>query len=327
MRVYSVSLTFIAALLVTTTACGSLSSAPGAESIALSRLRVSGASIYLITADLNDPAVMVDIGLPVGGIAHSESFTSFVKRRAPIAAVTGTYFDTRTLIPTGSIVTGGKIVHQNYVGTAVCFAPDNRVRFVDAKVGEVCDLSKAECGLRTGPRLLAGGAYALNPRREGFRHPGLFGARTRIALGVTDRNKLLLACVQTPVTFARLASIMKRIGAEDAVCLDGGTSSAMYYRGRLLQRPGRRLTNVLEVRQRPAQVPAVIAAASAGIASAGYIVQVRTKRPADVFIARPPQDARPESSALTYEQAAVLTQPVKLRLTKGLHALFPVNRA
>jgi len=33
----------------------------------------------------------------------------------------------------------------------LCAPPDNKVRFVDGELGESCDLSMAECGLRTGP--------------------------------------------------------------------------------------------------------------------------------------------------------------------------------
>lgn len=219
-------------------------------SIAFSHESVCGASVYVIKVDMNDPALRVDIGLPAKGIAHSETFASLVKRHAPLAAVTGIYFDVRTLRPTGTIVTRGRTVHVSHIGTAVCFMPDNTVLFVDARPGQACDLSAAECGFRTGPRLLADGRYVLNPRPEGFRHPGLFGARIRTALGVTSHNKLLLVLVRTPVSFSKLASVMKALGATDAVSLDGGTSAAMYYMGAIIKNPGRPLTNVVEIVRR-----------------------------------------------------------------------------
>lgn len=321
MRVYSLLLTFIAAVSAIAFVCVGTCSASVAGSVVLCRSIVRGAALYVIVVDLNDPGVMVDIGLPERGISHSEPFGSFVKRHAPIAAVTGTYFDTRTLIPTGSIVVGGKMVYENSVGNAVCFTQDNRVRFVDSKVGEACDLSGAECGIRTGPRLLANGEYALSPRREGFRHPGLFGARTRMALGVTAHNKLLLACVRTPVTFAKLASIMKMLGAVDAICLDGGTSSAMYYRGRIIQRPGRMLTNVVEIRDRPVpQIPVT------GIADTGIAIRTLARLRAKQQITAPFPNAQDELPELS-DHSAVLSEPVRLRLAKGVHALFPIHRA
>ncbi len=404
------------------------------DSVAFFRESVSGASVCVIQVDLNDPTVRIDVGLPARGIAHSESFAAFMKRHTPLAAVTGVYFDLRTLRPTGTIVTGGKTVHVSHIGTAVCFTPGNRVTFVDAKPGESCDLSTAECGFRTGPRLLAGGQYALNPRAEGFRHPGLYGARTRMALGVTSHNKLLLVLVRTPVTFSRLATVMKALGATDAVCLDGGTSSAMYYMGTIIKSPGRQLTNVVEVLRRtrfdttaspasansttpnggllsasgvpgsavPARFDTTASPASAnsttpngGLLSAsgvpGSAVRARfdtTASPASANSTTPnggllsasgsrfdttaspgllsaygvsapgeadnsmaaavqtgtvviavsaPREWQPPlvvhagrlvalGQSLDYEPAAMLSDPIKLRLSKGLHTLFPVNR-
>ncbi len=182
-----------------------------------------------------------------------------VKRHAPIAAVTGTYFDTRSLYPVGSIVIDGKPAHESAIGTAVCFIRDTgiacetglKVTVNRTGKGERFNWAGVSVGLRTGPLLLSDGRYALNPAREGFRDPGLFGSRTRMAMGVTAQNKLLLVSVSTPVTFGRLASLMKALGAVDAVCLDGGTSSAMYYKGRIIRYPGRRLTNLIEIHNQP----------------------------------------------------------------------------
>lgn len=310
-----------AALLLIATNAASCS-----DGVTLTRDIVSGAAVCVISVDLNDPSVKVDIGLPEKGIPHSETFGRFVTRHAPLAAVTGTYFDTRTLLPTGSIVVNGRTVHESHIGTAVCFTPDNKVRFVDAKFGEPCDLSRAECGIRTGPRLLANGEYALNARREGFRHPGLFGARTRVALGVTAGNSLLLAYVGTPVTFSRLAGIMKSLGAVDAVCLDGGTSSAMYYQGRVVHSPGRMLTNIVEVRRRTLSPTVAMLLASAP-RSQRIIIRISAQWQAGASATLATNGHRERSCETTYEQAAVLVDPGKLRFAKGLHSLFPINRA
>lgn len=236
-----------------------LLSHPDTASVSLEKMRIHGARTYVITVNLNDPDIQVKIGLPAKGIPTSESFLSMVKRHSPVAAVTGTYFDTRTLYPAGSIVIEGKPAHESAIGTAVCFIKsdgitcDNgyKVTFNAARKGEKVDWTGVGTGLRTGPLLLANGAYALNPAREGFRHPGLFGYRTRMAMGITVYNKLLLVSVGTPITFGRLASVMKALGAVDAVSLDGGTSSAMYYRGKVIRYPGRLLTNIIEVHNQP----------------------------------------------------------------------------
>lgn len=246
---------------------GSIMTSPasGADSVALTKHRIGGASLYLVTVDLNDPRIRMDVCAAAGGIPRSESFASMIRRRLPVAAVTGTYFDTRTLYPVGTVVSGGRVLHESAIGTSIRFLRSGselaasdptgvtrgalyQVSFTTLKKGQRHDMGGADCGLRTGPRLLEGGRCALNPYPEGFRSPGIFGSHTRMALGVTRFNKLLLVAVRTPVTFARLAAIMRKLGAMDAVCLDGGSSSAMYYRGRIVCYPGRALTNIIEVR-------------------------------------------------------------------------------
>jgi hypothetical protein len=300
-----------------------LRSATIGDSLALEKYTLRGARVYVIRADLNDPRIRVDIGLPAKGLAHSESFEAMVRRRAPLAAVTGTYFCTRSLIPVGTIVIGGRKVHVSRIGNTVYFLGSTQVRFVDTAKGQDCDFTGAYCGLRTGPRLLNAGRYALSPAREGFRHPGLFGAHLRMALGVTSHNKLLLVYVATPVTFARTASIMKALGAVDAICLDGGTSAAMYYRGRLVHRPGRALTNVIEVRLAPAGAPVAVSDVRIDVVGLQATQSgPAADEPAFRRSARSPD--RPESAG--YEEVAALDAGV-LRLAKGWHPFFPVNRA
>ncbi len=292
------------------------------DSVAFFKGHIYGASVCVIQADLNDPTLKVDIGLPARGIAHSESFDTLVKRHAPLAAVTGIYFDMRTLMPTGTIVSDGKTIYESHIGTAVCFTPDNKVAFMDAKFGRTCDLGNAECGFRTGPRLLANGQFVLNARLEGFRHPGLFGARTRIALGVTPYNKLQLVLVRTPVTFAKLATVMKTLGSVDAVCLDGGTSAAMYYDGKLIKRPGRTLTNVIEIHRRT--VPTSVASVQAN----GVVIEISEMTQQSRNCTVLPNDAANGANyIIARENVAILADPIKLRAPKCFHTLFPVNWA
>lgn len=312
------------------------------DSVALDMRKVAGARVYVITADLNDPRIVVEIAIPTSGLRHSESFGRFVKRASPVAAVTGTYFDTRTLLPVGSIITGGKTLHESAIGTAVCFMRPNgvqymsaaedfpavapqsyTVRFIDKRKGEACDWSGVDCGVRTGPRLLSEGRYVLDPRKEGFRHFGLFGRRVRMAMGLTANNKLLLVAVRTPATFGHTATIMKALGAMDAVCLDGGSSSAMYYCGRLVCSPGRALTNVIQIRfSEPAgQTVAVEPARFLG----NIVLQATQGTPTGlkVRIRRSPTPTVIAESQ--YEQHAVLVAPVWLRLARNRRAVGPID--
>ena len=331
------------ALLCVMSAIWSFRPASAGNSVSLEKRRVRGALTYVITADLNDPSIRIDIGIPERGFRHSESFLRLVKRHAPTAAVTGTYFDTRTLLPVGSIVIAGKAVHKNAIGTSVCFIRSSRaapareasfgvlpylVKLFATKAGERCDWTGVECGIRTGPRLLAGGQYAFNPSREGFTHPGLFGSHRRMALGITSHSKLLLVAVRTPVTFGSLASIMKILGARDAVCLDGGGSSAMYYRGRLVCRPTRLLTNIIEIHQdqlvAKTDGPAATPDARFSDTIVFRAIQGRLA-PADMVVPGP-SDA-PFESRVYHEHCGILLELPCLRLAKGSLPFVPVDRA
>lgn len=54
----------------------------------------------------------------------------------------------------------------------------------------------------------------------------------RSAISVTKDNKLLLLTVNQ-ATIKDLAEIMKDLGAKEAMNLDGGASSRLYYRGNI----------------------------------------------------------------------------------------------
>jgi hypothetical protein len=63
--------------------------------------------------------------------------------------------------------------------------------------------------------------------------------------------------VRQGITLWELAKVMRAIGAYHAVALDGGTSTAMYFAGQYVARPGRGLTNVMMIYHRKAQYEAM----------------------------------------------------------------------
>jgi hypothetical protein len=110
----------------------------------------------------------------------------------------------------------------------------------------LADLNGAVSG---GPRLLDSGRIALRTKAEGFGAPGLYarfvlGAHPRTLAGVTATGDLLLVTVDgrrpgwsTGVSLRDAARVMKALGARDALNLDGGGSTAMVVRGRVVNRP------------------------------------------------------------------------------------------
>ena len=218
-----------------------------ASNVAYSRSSWNGIPVHVVFANLNSPDLKVTVSLAENGAGRSESFSSMLSRVRPAAAVTGTFFCTRSLLPTGDIVIEGMRVHAGSVGTGICFTPEKTVEFVPFSAGQRSGWQGYETVLCAGPRLVQNGSLFLIPREEGFTDPALFGKKKRTALGVTDSNKLLLVVVDRPIYLRTLAKIMLHLGAVDAVDLDGGSSSALYCNGRLISRPGRNLTNLLVV--------------------------------------------------------------------------------
>jgi uncharacterized protein YigE (DUF2233 family) len=101
--------------------------------------------------------------------------------------------------------------------------------------------------IRSGPRLLQNGRSVLWPAGEGFRDPGLFVRKRRAAVGITASGKVLLVATNRPILLRTLAEHVRRLGAVDAMALDGGSSAGLYHRGKSWVVPSRRLTNLLVV--------------------------------------------------------------------------------
>lgn len=215
--------------------------------IAYSRVSWSGTPVDVVSINLNSPDLKVTISLAKNGTGTSESFTSMLDRVKPDAAITGTFFCTRSLKPTGDIVMEGTRIHTGSVGTGICFTPKNTVEFVPYAIGHRTKWQGYDTVLCAGPTLVKKGKVFLSPRDQGFRDPGLFGKKKRTAIGVTANNKLLLVAVKTPMQLRTLAKIMLSLGAVEAVDLDGGSSSALHCNGKLISSPGRKLTNLLVV--------------------------------------------------------------------------------
>ncbi|WP_140397178.1 phosphodiester glycosidase family protein [Flavonifractor sp. An82] len=96
------------------------------------------------------------------------------------------------------------------------------------------------------PRLVQDGVKStyLDP---GFTEARFTTAVTpRTAVGTTSDGKLLLVNVKA-ATIEQMRDLMLTLGCVDAINLDGGASTAMYYNGQVLSAPGRNLTSTLQV--------------------------------------------------------------------------------
>lgn len=220
-------------------------SAPsGSPSVLMVQRRVEGVPVHMVVADLNNPRIRLGV-VTARTLGQAESVWKLLAYARPTAAITGTYFSTRTKFPVGDIVMEGDPIHLGGVGTALCVTYDNRVRFVRATHNRLAAWGEYRLVLGAGPRLLKQGKVHLQPLSEGFRDRGVYGRSIRAAVGVTHHNRLLMVVVTKPVTLHTLAHIMRKLGATDAIALDGGGSASLFYRQKLVVAPKRPLTNLL----------------------------------------------------------------------------------
>lgn len=201
--------------------------------------------MHVVQMDIRRKDVNVAVVTPLGGIGARESWARMIGRHHPVAAITGTYFDTASGIPIGSIGVRGKAIHSGFIGTAFTYSPLTGPSIEWAKPRLPFDFGDAETYLRAGPRLLSGGKTTLWPQAEGFRDPAIFRRKPRTAVVISKWGKLMFVATARPVLLREFAAALKGIGAGDAMCLDGGGSTGLYYRGSTKIVPSRPLTNLL----------------------------------------------------------------------------------
>ena len=209
--------------------------------------RVAGVWAHVVTVDLNDPALEVTLVLPRGGIGSAEPFSDMIHRSRPDAAITGTFFGVKGLLPIGNLVRDGQLLYPAATGTTLAITRDNRAVLLHTKADQDLDWSQYATALFAGPTLVREGKYAVAPWAQGFTDPGHYRLARRTAAGIKSNNKLLFVAVSSRISLTRMAKVMKALGARDAVSLDGGSSAALHYRGSTLVRPARRLTNLIAV--------------------------------------------------------------------------------
>ncbi|MCL6475555.1 MAG: phosphodiester glycosidase family protein [Firmicutes bacterium] len=217
------------------------------SSVQLIATTVQNIPVKIIRVNMNDENVKVTGMLAKQQRGRTEPLESMVARARPTAAVTGTFFGTRSYLPVGDIVIEGRMVHFGGIGTALCITPDNQVEFVDVQRNRREDWSAYNFVIRSGPRLVRAGRIGVYPRAEGFRDRNLLRPAWRLAVGLTRENHLLFVGTRKPITLRQMALVMHRLGCVDAINLDAGSSTGMYYRGQILMRPLRRLTNLVLV--------------------------------------------------------------------------------
>lgn len=222
--------------------------------------KVDGKSfkVQMITISLMDPRIELSV-VPAGGeIGRTEALDSIAKRHGAAVAINGAFFDayteSETKRPYGWILNDGEVLNNGSGELRAVFVYDRNHL---AEVADGADMpalireGRIDGAVQAGPRLVRDGEMQLDVEGERFRDPKILtNSGARSALGITRDHRLILLTVGS-ATIPQLAEMMHQAGAWQAMNLDGGASSGLYYNGKYLTRPGRLLSNALIVKLEP----------------------------------------------------------------------------
>lgn len=145
--------------------------------------------------------------------------------------------------------------------------------------GNAVDWSRIKHSVGAGPILLSAGRVVVNPRAEGFTDPKILtNSGARSAIGKTAGNVLMLVTVNR-ATVGELAQVMQKLGAVEAMNLDGGASSGLYFKGSYLTKPGRKISNAILIFEQQPEIKVIISGQTRSFPVKPYIAGGRTLVP------------------------------------------------
>ena len=222
--------------------------------------RLLGVPFHRLTVDLRSPQTLLTIAVandaPYAnssrGSYGDEPFANMVDRAHAAAVCNGTFFGTdANKHVLGNLLAGGRVLKyspwENY-GTTLGITANRKLELITARAEGKPDWQDHWFSLTCGPRLLRDGEIYLAPHGEGFRDPSVLSAAYRCAIGYPKSgNELVLVNFAAPLSLERTADLMKAIGCYQAMNLDGGASQGLAYRGEIVVRPERNLTNAIVI--------------------------------------------------------------------------------
>lgn len=111
--------------------------------------------------------------------------------------------------------------------------------------GQLIDWSRVHTAVGAGPRLVKDGKLAINAKAEGFTEAKILtNAAARSGILVKKDGTIIIATVPA-ATISGWGEIMLKLGAHQAMNLDGGASSGLYAGNKLITTPGRLISNAL----------------------------------------------------------------------------------
>lgn len=181
----------------------------------------------LIAPVLASPSMAFGSGARVSQLARSSGAR---------VVINGSYFHPQTYAPAGDIVMQGRMLTWGRIPMALAITPDNRATIrasTTPLLGRPLDTTWVgmETVIATGPRILSRGQL-LTRYSAAFRDPALFGRAARSAVGLIGNRDLVLVSTQVKLTTTEMGRVMARLGVQDALLLDGGSSTGIAWNGR-----------------------------------------------------------------------------------------------
>lgn len=121
---------FITFLLLTLYSTSSLAASDNPITSSKKTVTVNGKSksVNIVTIDLNNPNIKLEVVKGNNKISGAESFKSMIDRKKPLAAINGNFFDAyKTLEPYGSIIQNNKLIYLEGDNTSFSIFDNNLI--------------------------------------------------------------------------------------------------------------------------------------------------------------------------------------------------------
>ncbi len=205
-----------------------------------------GALYHMVVAEVDGDQVSAETRCSQGLVPMRSLFSG----DEPVAALTGTFFGPDTQKPIADVVVDGTLVCQGERGSVLAVDWFGKVHIFHPGFHQELDWFPYRFALRGLVRLIEDGRIVPDPRSQHFHDSAIWGRAQRTAVGLTQDGKVVLFATRSAVTLSQLGYAMKGQGVQDAVSLDGGGSTALFYRGQMVVSSARRLCNIFVLYER-----------------------------------------------------------------------------
>ncbi len=211
-------------------------------------------NVNVVTVNLLAPNTTLHVEVAQDRPGNVESLASIAKRHGAVAAINGNYFDAYSdsayrQIYNGLVMNGEKVQTFDKKFSVFYYMKNGEIGILPgAEFMDLYEMGGVQEAFQVGPRLLTNGEITVDPIAEGFNsHKILSSPGARSAIGIL-KNRQLVLVTTSGATVSQLASIMKKLGAVDAMNSDGGASSGLIANGQTITSPGRQIAVTLLVK-------------------------------------------------------------------------------